>query len=372
MVLDLVGASPALPGERPATAGSATSRRHPVTPGPQDRWRYGEPMTVDLGRLEPVDPRTVWPHEAQHFTPWLLEHADVLSDVLGMDLELKAAEHRVGEFSLDLIGTDQASGERVIVENQLDQSDHAHLGQILTYAGGTDPTNVIWVATGFREEHRAALEWLNERTDERTRFFAVLLQTVRISGSPPAPLLTPVVRPNDWGKQVRATTTSGRSRSWTENDFRTAIGETGDEQLIAFADRLYEHTRAAAPGAWTYFGEGRRPSMTAQIPIGPVTLQPWSLYLDGAPGGGAVLAVNFEWIYKGGRGVDDETVEAFAEQVRAIPAIAPYVAQARAAGWRKRPSVPVARLLDQPGAPDTLIAALDQLYASLRDTRPAG
>lgn len=337
MVLDLVGASPALPGERPATAGSATSRRHPVTPGPQDRWRYGEPMTVDLGRLEPVDPRTVWPHEAQHFTPWLLEHADVLSDVLGMDLELKAAEHRVGEFSLDLIGTDQASGERVIVENQLDQS-----------------------------------EWLNERTDERTRFFAVLLQTVRISGSPPAPLLTPVVRPNDWGKQVRATTTSGRSRSWTENDFRTAIGETGDEQLIAFADRLYEHTRAAAPGAWTYFGEGRRPSMTAQIPIGPVTLQPWSLYLDGAPGGGAVLAVNFEWIYKGGRGVDDETVEAFAEQVRAIPAIAPYVAQARASGWRKRPSVPVARLLDQPGAPDTLIAALDQLYASLRDTRPAG
>ena len=87
-----------------------------------------------------------------------------------MDLALEVAEHPVGDFSLDLIGMDRASGGRVIVENQLEISDHRHLGQILTYAGGTDPTHVVWLATGFRPEHRAALEWLNERTDERSRF----------------------------------------------------------------------------------------------------------------------------------------------------------------------------------------------------------
>jgi hypothetical protein len=102
-------------------------------------------MNDDLGRLAPVDPRHVWPSEAQDFTPWLLANADVLSRAVGMDLALEVAEHAVGDFSLDLIGTDRASGGRVIVENQLEVSDHQHLGQILTYAAGTDPTHVVWL-----------------------------------------------------------------------------------------------------------------------------------------------------------------------------------------------------------------------------------
>src|SRR5690606_24650874 len=106
---------------------------------------------------------------------WLLTHADVLSEAVGMDLQLDAAEHAVGEFSLDLIGTDRGTGERVIVENQLGASDHTHLGQILTYAGGTGPTNVIWIATNFREEHRAALEWLMSERTSTPGFFAVKL-----------------------------------------------------------------------------------------------------------------------------------------------------------------------------------------------------
>lgn len=157
-----------------------------------------------LGRLEPVDRRDVWAHEAHDFTPWLLANAEVLGQVLSMDLELTRAEHPVGGYALDLIGEDVATGEVVIVENQLETSDHTHLGQILTYAGGTEPTNIVWVATSFREEHRAALEWLNARTDERTRFFAVTLSAVRIGDSLPAPLLGLVVQPNDWGKRIRA------------------------------------------------------------------------------------------------------------------------------------------------------------------------
>ncbi|MDG4803567.1 DUF4268 domain-containing protein [Micromonospora sp. WMMD980] len=157
-----------------------------------------------MGRLEVVDAREVWPHEAHDFTPWLLANAGALGDVLGMDLELSAAEHPVGTFALDLIGVDQATGELVIVENQLAPTDHTNLGQLLTYAGGTDAVNVVWIATRFREEHRAALDWLNTRTDEATRFFGVEVGVVRIAASPPAPLLRLVAQPNDWGKSVRA------------------------------------------------------------------------------------------------------------------------------------------------------------------------
>lgn len=168
-------------------------------------------MTIELGRLKPVLPRDVWAHEALNFTPWLLDNVDVLSDLLGMDLVLERAEHPVGGFSLDLLGHDEATGQAVIVENQLEMSDHTHLGQILTYAAGTNPTTIVWIATGFRSEHRAAIDWLNERTDENTRFFGVEIQVVRIGDSLPAPAFKLVAQPNDWGKQVKASTAAGES-----------------------------------------------------------------------------------------------------------------------------------------------------------------
>lgn len=161
---------------------------------------------ISLGRLAVVPPRQVWPHEARDFTPWLLDNVDVLSELLGMDLALDAAEHPVGGFSLDLIGRDEATGQVVIVENQLELSDHLHLGQILTYAAGTDPTTIVWISTGFRAEHRAAIDWLNDRTNEDTRFFGVEIGVVRIGDSMPAPAFKLVAQPNDWGKQVKAAT----------------------------------------------------------------------------------------------------------------------------------------------------------------------
>lgn len=155
-----------------------------------------------LSRVIPVPVRDVWAHEAHHFTQWLLQNADVLSDVLGMDLELTEAERRVGGFALDLIGTDLQTGATVIVENQLESTDHGHLGQLLTYAGGTDPATIVWCAPNFRDEHRAALDWLNEHTEEGVRFFGVEIAAVRIGASPPAPLFRLVVQPNDWTKRV--------------------------------------------------------------------------------------------------------------------------------------------------------------------------
>jgi Domain of unknown function (DUF4268) len=123
---------------------------------------------------------------------------------------------------LDLKGYDEATSEVVIVENQLEQSDHTHLGQIITYAAGTHPTTIVWVTTGFRPEHRAAIDWLNQRTDENTRVFGVVIRVVKIGESQPAPNFELVAQPNDWEKQVKKATAStpgeasGKARQYRE------------------------------------------------------------------------------------------------------------------------------------------------------------
>jgi len=106
-------------------------------------------MVEPLGHLEHLDPRSVWLYEAHGFTPWLLDNADELSSALGIDLELTSAEHAVGGFALDLIGRDLTNNCVLIVENQLTGTDHGHLGQLLTYAAGTEGGTVVWLATKF-------------------------------------------------------------------------------------------------------------------------------------------------------------------------------------------------------------------------------
>jgi hypothetical protein len=127
-------------------------------------------MKVEVGKLEQIDPRSVWLHEAHDFTPWLLGNADRLADALGIDTELEAAAHPVGGYSLDLVGRDTTHDAVLIVENQLARTDHSHPGQVLTYAAGTAASTVVWIATAFREEHRQALDWLNENMGEDVHF----------------------------------------------------------------------------------------------------------------------------------------------------------------------------------------------------------
>jgi len=157
-----------------------------------------------LGRLTRVDPRAAWRHEAHDFTPWLLENADGLAEVLGIDLELTVNEHPVGAYSLDLLGKDLTNDCVLIVENQLGGTDHSHLGQLLTYAAGTDAATVVWIATSFREEHRQALDWLNNLAGENARFFGIEIQTVRIADSPVAPTFVLRAQPNDWHATLSA------------------------------------------------------------------------------------------------------------------------------------------------------------------------
>ena len=178
---------------------------------------------MELGRLRKVEVRTVWESEARDFTPWLLDHHDHLAEALGIDLEIERSEHPVGDFSLDLVGRDLTNDAVLIVENQLGGTDHNHLGQILTYAAGTGASSIVWIATSFREEHRQAIDWLNEQTQENVRFFGIELQVVQIGESLPAPLFKLVAQPNDWQKQVRsATGTRIGSRAALYRSFWTA------------------------------------------------------------------------------------------------------------------------------------------------------
>lgn len=173
-----------------------------------------------LTSLALVPIREVWSTEPHHFTPWLLANAGVLASALGLDdLELESAEHPVGTFSLDLIGRTTRQGEIVIVENQFGPTDHTHLGQILTYAGGTLPQYVVWIAESFRDEHRAALDWLNLRTDSDTRFFGIEMKVVTLVGAEhlSAPLFEVVVQPNEWGKVVRqASSEAGNAETYSQ------------------------------------------------------------------------------------------------------------------------------------------------------------
>jgi hypothetical protein len=157
-----------------------------------------------IGTLRSVDIREVWKDEAKEFTPWLLNNVRNLSRELGLDLELHQAEHPVGKFSLDLIGVVEGTQSRVIIENQLEVSDHSHFGQLLTYAGGTDAKYVIWIAKKFRDEYIAALEWLNQGTTDEINFFAVEVSAVQIDDSLPAPMFKVVVQPNEWSKDTKA------------------------------------------------------------------------------------------------------------------------------------------------------------------------
>lgn len=166
-----------------------------------------------FGRLVKVPARTGWVHEALDFTPWLAENLDRLGEAVGLALQLRDREHAVGRYSLDLLLED-AQERIVIVENQFGQTDHDHLGKLLTYCAGTDADVVIWIAETLNDEHVAALEWLNESTVAGVGFFGVELELLKIGNSLPAPHFKVLVQPNEWTKSVRPVVRTAGEWSW--------------------------------------------------------------------------------------------------------------------------------------------------------------
>ncbi len=167
---------------------------------------------TQLGKLvQEKDLRTVWKHEALNFTPWLVDNLDLLSDAVDIRIEPVERESAVGDFNVDIFAREEMTGRRIIIENQLEKSNHDHLGKIITYASGKDAEIVIWIVSEARDEHRQAIEWLNQHTDEKCAFFLIEIELWRIDDSRVAPKFNIVEKPNDWAKAMR-------SGSVTESD----------------------------------------------------------------------------------------------------------------------------------------------------------
>ncbi len=197
----------------------------------------GELDSKGLGRVEVRPVREVWANETTEFTPWLAENLDLLMGQLGIE-ELVDVEREVpvGEFKLDLLCTD-GDGRRIAIENQLERTDHTHLGQSLLYAAGLDVALVVWVSPEFRDDHRKTLEWLNEHTDEDIGFFGVHLSVISIDDSPPAPVFDVAVEPNDWGRQLRRTHGKTSPLNERRRDFFAACFEVMAERDPGFRKR---------------------------------------------------------------------------------------------------------------------------------------
>jgi len=165
---------------------------------------------ANLGRLERVDLRSAWASEAAYFTPWLAQEQNIklLSDTIGLDLEVQSTEQEVGPFRADILCKETASDGWVLIENQLERTDHTHLGQLMTYAAGLNVVTIVWIAQRFTDEHRAALDWLNEITGEEINLFGLEVELWRIGESPVAPKFNIVSKPNDWIRTVRTSATS--------------------------------------------------------------------------------------------------------------------------------------------------------------------
>lgn len=215
----------------------------------------------ELGRKEKVELRKVWPDEAKDFTPWLSEQGlDELGEALGLDLELQSREAPVGGFALDMLCSESGTNRTVIIENQLGQTDHDHLGKLLTYAGGCDANVIVWIAEDFRDEHRQALELLNQRTGEDTAFFGVVIELWKIDDSHPAPHFKMVVVPNEWKKRIKT----------GESELSQRYREFFQKLIDSLRDSGFTNARKAQPFNFYHFsaGHARRVQYGARLTTG--------------------------------------------------------------------------------------------------------
>lgn len=205
----------------------------------------------EFGKIRKLNIRDIWQHEAHDFTPWLADNLDKLGESVGMDLELMEQEASVGNFSLDILAKDLGTGHNVIIENQFGDTDHDHLGKMLTYAAGFDASKVIWISEHVRDEHRQTIEWLNQRTGTETHFFAIEIEVFRVDESRPAYNFKPVIFPNEWSKIKRG----------DRKDNPSAKGEAYREYFQSLIDELrnnhaFTKAKMAQPQNWYIFPTG--------------------------------------------------------------------------------------------------------------------
>ncbi|TMJ28881.1 MAG: DUF4268 domain-containing protein [Alphaproteobacteria bacterium] len=214
---------------------------------------------MSLGRLETVDLRDIWTTEATDFTPWLArsENLAVLGKTLGIELELEAQERAVGPFRADLLCKDIGTGRWVLIENQLERTDHVHLGQLLTYASGLEAVTIVWIAARFTEEHRSTLDWLNRITDESFRFFGLEVELWRIGASAAAPKFNIVSKPNDWSHSVAHAARAIDDAELSETRVFQRNYWAGLNQALQHAGGPVSGDRKPQPQPWMTYAIGR-------------------------------------------------------------------------------------------------------------------
>ena len=206
---------------------------------------------LELGRIEMIDLREAWTNEATEFTPWLAENLSELSNAMGIELELETQEASVGSFSLDLLARVSETDRTVVIENQLESTDHDHLGKLLTYAGGFDANVIVWVAKSFNDKHRQALDWLNQRTDKDTEFFGVVVEVWKINDSIPAPHFRVVAAPNEWQREA-----AGSVRIRNASDRNLKYKEFFQNLIDRLRKENFTNARKAQPQSWYFFSVG--------------------------------------------------------------------------------------------------------------------
>lgn len=206
---------------------------------------------MSLSKIEKVDLRDGWPNEAQDFTPWLANHISQLGEALDIELESEDTEVAVGSYWLDILAKDSV-GNPVIIENQLGITDHDHLGKLMTYAAGREAKTAVWIAKEFREEHRQALDWLNQQTTTETKYFGVVVELWKIDSSRPAPHFRLVAAPNEWSKRLRETTRGGSAKGELYRGFFQSLIDTLRES------HKFTQSRKASDKSWCNFSTGYR------------------------------------------------------------------------------------------------------------------
>lgn len=191
---------------------------------------------VNLSKLEEIkDLREVWPHEALDFTPWLSQDDNIaiLADAIGLDITVDETESSVGDFNVDISASETGTNRKIIIENQLEDTNHDHLGKLITYASGKSADVIIWVVKHAREEHKAAIEWLNNHTDDKIGFFLCEIKLYCIGSSDPAVKFEVIEKPNDWTKEVR------------KNEFANEMQQQRYDYWVAFQDYAFQKTAFA-------------------------------------------------------------------------------------------------------------------------------
>jgi hypothetical protein len=198
-----------------------------------------------IGKIKRVPLREVWRHEALEFTKWLQDNMDVLNEVIGLSLSNAERERSAGDFNVDLVAED-AAGNPVIIENQLERSNHDHLGKLLTYSVAIGAKAAIWIVADPRPEHVNAITWLNESS--AAAFYLLKIEGIKIGESPPAPLLTLIVGPSEESREVGVTKKDLAERYTLRERFWAELLQRAKEKTKLHA--------TISPGQYMWIGTG--------------------------------------------------------------------------------------------------------------------